>query len=156
MVLESEVPPELDSDWRKRYRRIERISTYPRIQKVLKKDFIADQGHEPKVGQILYYNGEAEAEVVDVDDTQVTEKLNPDGIFHLKTNWGVEVSKVDGDTVKGILHTEPGTLVRTVSLIGRISKVTDDTIIVDYGHPFGGYPLECSVDILDAEEKVAP
>ena len=44
------------------------------------------------------------------------------------------------------MHTnaQEGALVRTSkSLIGKITEVTEDTFVVDYGHTFGFTPLTC-------------
>lgn len=46
-----------------------------------------------------------------------------------------------------VIDASVGSLVRTRGLVGRISEVRDGSIVVDYGHPFGGETLTCDIKV---------
>ncbi len=150
VILESRIPEGLEDSHR--YRMIPRIRTAPRIQIIPGEIYRKDYGRLPEKGEILTEAGQAYAEVIALDPDNITIKLITDPLRTFDTPWGQARETGDDKEVRVTIEAEVGTLVRTGGLIGRISEINEKNIIVDYGHPFGGQTLNCTVEILDNEE----
>ena len=47
------------------------------------------------------------------------------------------------------INAQTGNLVRSGGFVGRVIAVDEQLITVDYGHPFGGEPLLCDVQVVE-------
>ncbi len=104
------------------------------------------------MGQILYDNGVPSVKIIAADDKAVTfEKvLNEDGPTYWEVDFGVcQLDDLGDGFVQVTVNTQIGRLVRRGRVVGRVSEITDKNVIMDFGNPFAGYPLECKVRILD-------
>lgn len=61
-----------------------------------------------------------------------------------------------GDHYDVRVDAEPGDIVRLANMVGVISKITEDRVEMDFGHPFGGVPLACEVSVRDVEAVEMP
>ena len=101
-------------------------------------------GRVPTVGEVFDYQGEPNTKVVAVDDKTVTYQMIFDQMV-IDTDYGKAlVVNKDGKVITTI-DAKVGTLVLTNGVMGRIVKVTDDKIKIDYGYPLGDKQLNCSV-----------
>lgn len=152
LIIESAVPGMEDNN---RYRTIKRVRTVPKIQVSTRKSFTLGHGREPVKGEIFSKNGRPYAKVVDIDAKNVTLELiiYPDLV--LDVPWGkAKATAGTKDTIVITIETAVGTLVRTGGVIGVISRISGNDIIVDYGHPFAEEILKCRVEtICDKPEK---
>lgn len=154
LTIESNVPQGLEEQGR--YRVVERTRTRPRVKQIKLDEFLMGHKQKPEQGQILSRNGQDYARVTAVDPDKVTlEYINVENLV-VETPWGIARSKIENDMIVSRLEARAGTLVRTGGLIGRITKSNEENILVDYGHPFGGEILKCTVEILpDSQAKPA-
>ena len=65
--------------------------------------------------------------------------------------FGIGIIRDKNDHYEIDIQAQPGALVRTGGLVGRITGVDDRSISIDYGHPFGGEALNCRVKIDGVE-----
>jgi FKBP-type peptidyl-prolyl cis-trans isomerase 2 len=153
IVLESEIPEGMKE--KNRYRVIERVRKAPRIHSIPLDQYKKMFGDSlPAPGDIITTNGKPTFKVLDVSAGNV--KL--DYIAHAVENntpWGKAVSRIEGDMVVTTIEAVPGTIVKAHSVIGQVSEVTEDTITVDYGHPFAGKTLTCRVKVLGEKKTDA-
>ena len=152
VVLESKAQSRLEDS--QRYRKIMRVRTVPRVQTIPCDQYQATHGRLPEIGELFKENGQAHAEVIALDPDNITIRLITDPPFTVDTPWGKARTDGDEKEVRVTIEAEVGTLVRTGGLIGRISEINEKNIVVDYGLPFGGQTLNCTVEILDNGEKV--
>lgn len=54
------------------------------------------------------------------------------------------------------IDAEEGTLVRNEMMVGKIVKVTSDTVQIDFGDQFGGEPLSCSLSVDSVAQGAPP
>ena len=153
MVIQSQVPKGLKDS--QRYRIVQRERVVSRIRENERRRFTGDLGHEPKVGELLYRDGLPYAEVVGIRSDAVSLKLITDNGLRIDTFGGTmsAVSTDEEDKVKVVIDSHEGLLVRTGPVIGRVIRVDEKSIVIDYGHPFAGQKLECRVEVLDPETQ---
>jgi FKBP-type peptidyl-prolyl cis-trans isomerase 2 len=152
VVLESKAPDKIEDS--NRYRKIQRVRTVPRVQTIPSGTYQESHGRLPEKGELFFNkNGQAHAEVIALDPDNITIRLIIDPLRTVDTPWGPARTDGDEKEVRVTIEAETGTLVRTGGLIGRISEVNEKNIVVDYGLPFGGQTLNCTVEIISDEEK---
>jgi FKBP-type peptidyl-prolyl cis-trans isomerase 2 len=154
MVLAAETPQGIEDAIR--YRVVDRIKKIKKVTTVSRKQYLFDQKKEPEVGKILYDNGVPSVKIIAADDKEVTfEKvLNKEGPTYWEVDFGVcRLDDLGDGFVQVTVDTQVGRLVRRGRVIGRVSKITDKNVVMDFGNPFAGYPLECKVQILDESGK---
>ncbi|WP_321417721.1 hypothetical protein [uncultured Desulfobacter sp.] len=153
IVLESETPEGMKE--KNRYRVIERVNKAPRIHSVPVDQFKKMFGYsEPALGDIVKINGKPAFKVLDVSAGHVKTNFIGRGIEN-DTPWGKAVSRIEGDMVVTTIEAVPGAIVKTGPVIGEVSEITEDTIKVDYGHPFAGKTLTCRVKVLGEKQTDA-
>lgn len=152
ITIESEVPEGIED--RHRYRYIERVRTVKKIQTLTRKDFIKGKHRDPVVGEVFSEDGKPYAKVIAADEKHVKLQLIVDEKTTYEVPWGRARESTAGDEVKVFIETEVGTPVRTGGLIGRVSEINEKYVIIDYGHPFAGYPLNCKVKIQEDPKEV--
>ena len=152
MVLNSELSPTIQDN--NRYRMIKRVRYVPKIRTVSPRLYAQKNIPVPKAGEIEKApDGTPHAKILAVTDTEIKKELiiNPGHVLPIDCgDLRTEPGK-DDDTVKVIIDSEVGRLVRTGPIIGRVVEVTGKQIKIDYGHPFAGFPLQCRVQFLEKE-----
>lgn len=153
IVLESEIPEGMKE--KNRYRVIKRVSKAPRIISLPVAPYKKMFGYsEPAPGDIVKINGKPAFKVLEVSAGHVKTYFIGQGIEN-DTSWGKAVSRIEGDMVVTTIEAIPGTIVKTGPVIGEVTEVTEDTIKVDYGHPFAGKTLTCRVKVLGEKQTNA-
>ncbi|MFA7316509.1 MAG: thioredoxin fold domain-containing protein [Sulfuricella sp.] len=71
------------------------------------------------------------------------------------TGLGQGVVSEDGDKFRIRLTLQPGELFRAGPLVGKVAKVDEKLITIDFGHPFGGRTLDCEVVAEPLDEALA-
>ncbi len=147
ITLHGEIPGTMKNTLR--FTHIEKELTVSRFRTVNIDIYRRDLKKEPKIGDQLYDKDIAYAEIVGIDSRKVTLKLL-DYSRPMDSPWGPMHSKTDETTFTSIIDTCVGTLVRSdTGAVGRVAEITDDAFVVDFGDPFGGYPLKCRAIAYD-------
>lgn len=107
-------------------------------------------GRAPAVGASFVPEPPLRFEVVAIEgETVVCRLVSPEGT-RVETPFGpgrLRYLDEDESEYKVDLAVREGHLVRTRHLMGRISAVGERTFTIDYGHPFGGQPLYCELEL---------
>ncbi len=141
---------------RQRYDAVDRVRQVPRTRVLNADRYKKDHGEAPVAGTKLYTDdGQAYAEITAVNNGKYTLKLIINEHLVKKVPWGT--ARIEGDDKKATvtIDSKVGMLVRDGYRIGRVVEITDNTIVVDYGHPFGGYPLKCRVKAFSEDDAQA-
>lgn len=85
------------------------------------------------------------ATVQAVENDKVTMRYNAESGAFKPSVFGTAIITQTDDTLEFKTDAKLNTIVRSNSMIGRISDVTDTTFVVDYGHSSGFTPLTCEV-----------
>ena len=153
IVLISEIPEGMKE--KNRYRVIKRVSKFPKIQSVPVDRFKSLYGDsEPIPGDIIRIEDKPIFKVLDVSAGHLKTEFIGQGSEN-DTPWGKAVNRIEGDMVVNTIEAVPGTIVKTGPVIGEVTEVTDDSITVDYGHPFAGKTLTCRVKVLGEQQTDA-
>ncbi len=139
---------------RQRYDAVDRVREVPRTRLLSVDSYKKDHGAEPVAGTKLYTDdGQAYAEITSVNNGKYSLKLIINDRLVRKVPWGT--ARIEGDDKKATvtIDSKVGMLVRDGYRIGRVVEITDTAIVVDYGHPFGGYPLKCRVKAFSEDEQ---
>nr|NJM04436.1 hypothetical protein [Desulfobacula sp.] len=148
--LESRVPEGIDDSVR--YSSIQRVRRVPRFRTLDKDLVVRSLGREPVAGEVFSNETGPYLRIVSVDGDKVTQE----SIVHENSGywyrWGMIRKEYDGDEVVVTIDAQEGDLARTGEVIGRVVKVTENTITVDWGHIFGGETLKCDVMVLEDEK----
>lgn len=114
---------------------------------VVSMDQYREQYEEPPVaGQMLGANEKFSTMIEKVEDEQVHLLFSAAPGATRRTIYGVEHYIQEENEFLVRLEVTPGAVIRTGPLVGRISKVEEETFTIDYGHPFGGEALSCLVE----------
>lgn len=148
VALESEVPEGLDNQVRFQVR--PRIVTIPRIKTIPRYEYDRVFEKAPEIGMILKNSKKELGKVVSFDDRSVNYEMTVVPGYEFESTLGTARMTVTGEgkTVTTEIEARPGTLVRQNRAIGKIVEVTDRDIKIDFGHPFAGETLQCTVKAL--------
>jgi FKBP-type peptidyl-prolyl cis-trans isomerase 2 len=118
-------------------------------------EFEARKGKKPESGDTFTIDPTFPGTVAEVNGDKVTIRFRPLSEPTVPTPYGPGTVKQAGDRYEVEIDAAVGRLVRTGPLVGRISRVTDTTLTIDYGHPFGGEELSCRVRVERMPDAVA-
>ena len=135
-------PGQLKDEW---FIKIARVRQRARELRFTPEEYEAKTRKRPQVGQIYDVDKTFPGKVTAVDDIAVTVSFAPEEGREISTPFGKGVVRELPQGYEIRIDAQPGTLVRSGGLIGRITAVDDAAIVIDYSHPFGGDPLTCDV-----------
>jgi FKBP-type peptidyl-prolyl cis-trans isomerase 2 len=130
-----------------RYLLLNRITKKKRLQTLSVRSFEEIFGATPVMG--INYDSQAEpgitatVEKIEGDMVVILNSAEPGTV--LPSYFGRQVVTQIGDTLEFRTDTPVGNIFRNSGMIGRVSRVDDDTIEIDYGHSSGFIPLTCEV-----------
>lgn len=127
----------------------------PKEWRIARAVYTARAGKEPLVGQDFAMDPLVPGKVTDVADDQVTVRFTAPVGTDVETPFGNGTIRESPEQYQIVLHPRVGSLVRTGSIVGRITKADERMFTIDYGNPFGGEPLLCDVTV-GAVEPGAP
>lgn len=147
IFIESEIPKGMIA--KNRYREIKRVSKVPKIRSIPIEQYRKTFGDSmPEPGDIIPFQGKPLFRILSVSPNHINLETITRG-FHRVTPWGEAVTYIEGDMVVSTIEAKLGTIVKTGPVIGEITEITEDTIKVDYGHPFAGRILKCRVRVIE-------
>jgi hypothetical protein len=132
---------------RDRYLVLNRIAKQKRLQKMPINSFEDMFGATPLIG--VKYNSQAQpgisatVENMEGDNVVILNSAEPGTV--LPSHFGRQVVTQTGDSLEFKTDAIVGNIIRNSGMIGKISKVDDETIEIDYGHSSGFIPLTCEV-----------
>ena len=118
-------------------------------------DYIYRAHKTPEVGQAYAYDPSFPGRVVSFNDKEVFLRFSATPGSVIETPFGNGRIREEGDQYKVDIDAQAGGLVRTGNKIGRISKVDDKMIVIDYRHPFGYEALTCDVIVNKIKDAAA-
>lgn len=130
-----------------------KVRTRPKVMTMPKGDYEFRARKAPEVGQSYFYDPAFPGNVESVTDTDVIIRFTAKLGDTIETPFGQGRIREEGDNYKVDIDAREGTLVRTGSKIGRITKVDDKVITLDYRHPFGYEELVCDVTVVTIVEE---
>jgi FKBP-type peptidyl-prolyl cis-trans isomerase 2 len=136
------------------FAQLARVRTREKEMKMPRGDYEFRAGKSPEIGQDFFYDPAFHGQVTEVTDEYVTIKF-PNPGNKTETPFGPGRIREEGETYKVDIDAREGSLVRTGNKIGRISRVDDKVITIDYRHPFGYEELVCDVTVEQIRKAVA-
>ncbi len=131
---------------------LSRVRTRPKEMTMPKGDYEFRARKAPEVGQEYSYDPAFPGRVTSVTETDVTIAFSKRGDT-IETPFGTGRVREEADRYKVDIDAKEGTLVRTGNKIGRITKVDDRVIVIDYRHPFGYEELICDIQVIAVSES---
>lgn len=144
--IDGEVVPGVQGD--ERYLQLNRIIRDERLQTMGVDQFESLFGAAPVIG--IVYNSRVEpgisatVEKMEGDEVVIVKSAEPGTI--LPSHFGPRTVTQTHDTLEYRTIAAVGDITRTSGLTGRVSRVDDETIEIDYGHSSAFLPLTCEVE----------
>ncbi|MEI6827883.1 MAG: thioredoxin family protein [Desulfuromonadales bacterium] len=141
------------------YISIARIRHYPKVIRMTPEEFQARTGVKAEVGQPYTEEPAIPGMVSEVSEKEVVIRVSAKVGVTVVTPFGSGVIRENDSEYSYAIDARKGSLVRTAGMVGRIVDVSEESIGLDYGHPFGGEPLQCDVTVKSVEapaQAVAP
>ncbi|OPY77392.1 MAG: hypothetical protein A4E64_01137 [Syntrophorhabdus sp. PtaU1.Bin058] len=145
-------PGQSKDEW---FIKIARVRQRARELRFTPEEYEAKAGKKAQVGQVYDVDKTLPGRVTAVSDTEIIVGFAPEKGREISTPFGKGVVRELPQGYEIRIDAQPGTLVRSGGLIGRIAAVDDVAIVVDYSHPFGGDPLTCDVLIESIQPKTS-
>ena len=130
---------------------IPRVRKLPKEKKLTREEYKKKTGKDAAVDQPFVVDSVLPGRVASVSGDEVLIRFAPKS-KEVELPFGKATVREKEDRYEIDIHAVKGSLVRSGPLVGRIIDVDDDSIKLDYGHPFGGESLKCHVDV----ESVQP
>jgi FKBP-type peptidyl-prolyl cis-trans isomerase 2 len=127
-----------------------RVRRRPKELRMTSGEFKTRTGKEPVVGEEFKSDPEIPGKVASVSENEVLIRFFAKPGSVIDTPFGKGTVRENEKNYEIVIDAPLGKLVRSGGLVGRISEVQDKSIIVDYGHPFGGETLTCDVKVEPA------
>jgi FKBP-type peptidyl-prolyl cis-trans isomerase 2 len=130
-----------------RYLFLNRITKNKRLQTLSVSKFEGKFGATPVIG--IKYDSphqpgmSATVENMEGNNVVILNSAEPGTV--LSSPFGRQIVTQTGDTLEFRTDAAIGGIIRSGGMIGKISKVDDQTIEIDYGHSSGFIPLTCEV-----------
>jgi FKBP-type peptidyl-prolyl cis-trans isomerase 2 len=151
VTIRSEMIPDLPEA--ERFIQFSRVMKRPKTRILTKAQYIRSAGKEPKIGDVAFTRG-IRKQVAEINEDQVVIEFMAEDGETVRTTFGEAVVRDQGDFYDLEIDARVGNLVRIGPYIGHISVVDERLFKVDYGHPFGGKPLDCQVTANPADPSV--
>ena len=136
------------------YISIARIRHYPKVVRMTPEEYAARTGVKAEAGQPYSLDPAFPGKISAVTDKEVVIHVSAQAGATVATPFGSGVVRESDSEYSYSIAALKGTLVRTDNMVGRIVEVRDDSIGLDYGHPFGGEPLQCDVTVKSVEAAI--
>jgi len=124
-----------------------RVRRRAKQQRFTPEEYSAKAGKNAEVGQSFIHEPAFPGEVESVSEKEVVVRYSRKEGEEIETPFGKGKIHEMSDRYEIVIDAHVGTLIRTGTFVGRIAKVDDHDITIDYSHPFGGESLLCDVEI---------
>ena len=133
--------------------------SYPARRLMAMDEFRQRYGQQPpQLGDTLDKDGDFPGLVESVSEEGVTLLFSVQEGASMDMGWTTGLARLQDDTIIIEAQAQPGDLVKRLGgLPGRISKVADEMVTIDFGQRFAGQDLQCQVVAEPAAtQPVAP
>ncbi|MEW6664914.1 MAG: hypothetical protein AB1512_06805 [Thermodesulfobacteriota bacterium] len=120
-----------------------RVRVRPKQVKMTLEEYRSRTGKDPEVGQGYTIDPAIPGKVSSVSEGQVAVRFEAEPGKIVKTPLGDGVIRETERAYEIVIDVKKGSLVRSGGLIGRIVKVDERMVSIDYSHPFGYEALKC-------------
>jgi len=145
---------EKDSKGQENTIQINRVNYRPRDMEMAKSELLARTGKAPVEEQEVDLGEGMRAKVVSLSGDNAKLRVSASPEAQIQTPFGPgKVTEAPTD-LKITIDARVGSLARTGPLVGRVAAVDDNSITLDYGHPFGGEELNCDVVVEPAAKTM--
>lgn len=131
--------------------RISRVRTRPKEMRMTPGEYEFRERKTAQVGQKVALYTDVTGTVERVTDDEVLVRFAAEPAVVINTSFGPARIRETENAWEIVIDARPGDIVRTGVFAGRIVAVDEQTLTIDYRHPFGGEPLHCDVTV----EKIA-
>jgi FKBP-type peptidyl-prolyl cis-trans isomerase 2 len=135
------------------YVSITRNRHHPKVVRMMPGEFAARRGQKAEIGQPYSIDPAIPGTVSEVSDSEVVVRFSAKAGNTVTTPFGKGVIRESDTEYIYSIDAVKGTLVRTIDSIGRIVDVGEDSIGLDYGHPFGSESLQCNMTVKSIEKS---
>ncbi len=135
-----------------RYIKTKRKRTSSVIRKGSIKYFRQAKHRDPIAGEVVERDDGRKIKIIGVEEEKYTYEILLDSLS-IDSPWGPANVKRKNRELNMVIDAEVGTLVMMNGNMGKIIKVTDEDIIVDYGYPLGEECLLCTIEIVERMSK---
>jgi len=129
-----------------------RIRQRPKEVRMTPEEYRNRTGKTPEPGQTYTIDPAFPGKVFSTTENEVLIGFNPENKTKVVTPLGEGAVKEHSDRFDVVINAQPGTLVRSGGIVGRIVNIDERFITIDYGHPFGGETLFCDVLVLSDKQ----
>lgn len=143
VTLKGEVPEGLKKE--DRYITVGRIARHKKEQRWDLQRLARELGHTPAPGEQVLKMPGITAVMTGVDGREALVRIAVTHGQAVDHTYGRAIIRDYPDHYDVVTEAKVGQIVRTLDLVGRIIAVTDTTLTLDYGDPFGGEELTCDV-----------
>jgi FKBP-type peptidyl-prolyl cis-trans isomerase 2 len=137
----------LPKDEQSGFARLSRVRTRPKKMTMPKGDYEFRARKSPEIGQDYAYDPAFPGKVEAITDKDVIIRFSAKPGDIIQTPFGPGLIREEGEDYKVDINAKDGSLVRTGNKIGRITRVDEKEITVDYRHPFGYEALTCDITV---------
>lgn len=128
--------------------RVARVRKRQKEQKLTIDEYERLTGRKPEVGKRFIVDPLMPGKVVSVTDKEAVIIFSPDKRVGVTTPFGPATIRETADQYEIDIETQPGKLVRSGGLVGRVSAVDNNFITLDFSHPFAGETLNCQLKVV--------
>jgi len=132
---------------------IARVRVRPKELRISRDTYMAQKGTAPEVGKEYAIDPLIPGKVESVNDNEVLIRFSAVPGTEVSTPFGKGTIKSAEYQYEIHIDARPGSLVRSGPMVGKIIKVDDRLITLDYSNPFGGEELACDVTVLSVEQQ---
>lgn len=122
-----------------------RVRERPKEKRMTPEEYKNRTGKTPEPGQPYIIDPVLPGKVLFVTEKEVLIRFSPKNKTKVPTPFGEGIVTEYPDRFEIVINAQPGTLVRSGGIVGRIINVDERFITIDYGHPFGGETLSCDI-----------
>ncbi|HBG04798.1 MAG: hypothetical protein A2075_11635 [Geobacteraceae bacterium GWC2_58_44] len=133
-----------------------RLATVRKRQKQMRltrEEYTGRTGRSPELGQPFVLDRMVPGEVSELTEKEVLIRFAPVPGQDLGTPFGPVTVRELAEHYELQIAAQPGRLIRTGAIAGRITAVDQESITIDYGHPFAGEKLSCDVKVLKVQQQ---
>jgi FKBP-type peptidyl-prolyl cis-trans isomerase 2 len=132
-----------------------RVRMRPRELRIPLAQYIAQKNETPEVGQSFVIDRVIPGTITSLTEDEVVVTFTLKNGDVIETPFGPGRVKEKDSSYEITIETQPGAVVRTAHLAGRIAAADDQNLTIDYRHPFGGESLTCNVTVDAVRKKAA-
>jgi FKBP-type peptidyl-prolyl cis-trans isomerase 2 len=133
-----------------------KMATVRKRQKEMRlsvEEYTGKSGKKPEVGQKFVLDKLVPGQVSEVTDKEVVIRFAPVHGSDLMTPFGPVTVKEMADHYELEIAAKQGSLIRTGGMAGRIIAIDNQSMTIDYRHPFADEKLNCEIKV---EKVVQP